>query len=196
MLLRIKENARLKKDFAFETTLSSKSFLPFLKKIKSEGYRINLIYVWLKNPELAIDRIKNRVLAGGHFVPDEVVKRRYHRSMKNLVNLYLLVADSWEIYDNSFISAKLIAKKGINSNEEIFSFRTFHKIMNQKIKEPTEDYSSGSFEKVMKEAIEEELEKRRRLGLPIVIWKDGKIVNLTPEEFEILRDGREGKEKE
>lgn len=195
MLHKIKENVSLKKNFAFETTLSSKSFFPFLKKIKIEGYKINLIYIWLKNPELAIDRIRNRILIGGHFIPDEVVKRRYYRSMKNLVNLYLPIADRWEIYDNSYITAQLVAKKEVNSDKKIFLTETFSKIMNQTIKEPSSDYSSDKIEKAVKEAIEEELEKRRRLGLPIAIWKNGKVVNLSPEEFEILRDQEKEKNK-
>jgi predicted ABC-type ATPase len=101
MLERMSSLAESGVDFAFESTLASRSFVPFLKNCKARGYEIHLLYVWLDSPERAIERVANRVLEGGHFVPDETVKRRYETGRKNFVQLYLPLADSWRVFDNS-----------------------------------------------------------------------------------------------
>ena len=68
-------------DFAFETTLTSRSFAPWLAALRAEqGYSVALDYLGVPNPELSIVRIEGRVQQGGHFVPDEIVKRR-HRGL-------------------------------------------------------------------------------------------------------------------
>ena len=101
LLTKIKELAESKQDFAFETTLASRSFLPFLKDCKKNGYSIHLIYFYLANSTLALNRVKQRVQKGGHSIPEDVVHRRYKRSLLNLFNLYLPIVDYWMIYDNS-----------------------------------------------------------------------------------------------
>jgi predicted ABC-type ATPase len=101
MLERIRHLSEQKKDFAFETTMASKSFAPLLKKCKKEGYQINLIYLWLESPELAIARVFDRVQNGGHHIPDDIVRRRYQRSIQNLINIYMPLADEWALYNNS-----------------------------------------------------------------------------------------------
>ena len=78
MLERVRELAAEGKDFAFETTLASRSFAPWIAKLRKEqGYVFRLNYLWIPGPELSIGRIKGRVRDGGHFVPDDVVRRRY-----------------------------------------------------------------------------------------------------------------------
>jgi predicted ABC-type ATPase len=101
MLQRIHELAAKQVDFAFEITLASRSFVPLLKQFKAEGYQIVLSYFYLENPELAVSRLTERVLAGGHHIPESVIRRRYTRSLENLTTLYLSLADACEIYDNS-----------------------------------------------------------------------------------------------
>ena len=101
-------------NFAFETTLAARSFAPFLRKCQAQSYQVNLIYVWLDTPELAIERVEQRVLAGGHAIPVDIIRRRYDRGRKNLVDLYLKLCDNWSIYDNSGPELKIIATKEIN----------------------------------------------------------------------------------
>ncbi|MDJ0713105.1 MAG: zeta toxin family protein [Prochloraceae cyanobacterium] len=96
-------------DFAFETTLAARTFVSFLRKCKAKGYTINLIYFWLRSPELAIERVARRVESGGHNIPEEVIRRRYDRGRRNLSKLYLPVCDRWIVYDNSSSSPELIA---------------------------------------------------------------------------------------
>jgi len=110
MLERIKHLAENKIDFAFETTLAAKSFLPFVLHCKANGYSVILIYFYLRNVETAIRRIDNRVELGGHAVPHTVVRRRYTRSLHNLFNLYLPHMDDWLIFDNTFDEPVLFAQ--------------------------------------------------------------------------------------
>ncbi len=87
-------------DFAFETTLAARTFAPLLRDYKAKGYTINLIYFWLRSPDLAIERVARRVASGGHSIPEDVIRRRYDRGRRNLIELYLPLCDSWIVYDN------------------------------------------------------------------------------------------------
>jgi predicted ABC-type ATPase len=111
MLKRLHELGVANQDFAFESTLSSKTFAPFLKKLKSQGYHVAIYYFALTSSRLALQRVKLRVSLGGHDVPPDVVKRRYGRSLHNFFQLYLGLADEWMMFDNSSgKSARRIAK--------------------------------------------------------------------------------------
>ena len=97
-------------DFGLESTLASRSFVPFLKNCKSQGYEVHLLYIWLESVDLAIERVAHRVLDGGHNIPEDTIRRRYGASRRNFTELYLPLADSWEIYDNSKDEAVCIAQ--------------------------------------------------------------------------------------
>jgi predicted ABC-type ATPase len=101
MLARLDELARQRADFAFETTMASRTFAPFLRRLKQEGYTVHAVYVWLSSPELAIKRVAARVRRGGHDVPPEVIRRRYRRGLHNFRTLYRALADTWVVCDNS-----------------------------------------------------------------------------------------------
>lgn len=101
MLERLHELARRQVDFAFETTLASRSLAPFIRQLKSSGYTFLLVYLWLENAKLARERIAQRVQSGGHDIPARIVTRRYRRSLVNFFELYQNLADEWRFYDNS-----------------------------------------------------------------------------------------------
>jgi len=101
MLTRLHELGDQGADFAFETTLSSRSFAPFLERLKGSGYRFRLIYLWLRSARQARERVARRVRMGGHDVPAAIVDRRYRRSLANFFGLYQNLADEWRFYDNS-----------------------------------------------------------------------------------------------
>lgn len=109
MLKRLDLLASQRKDFAFETTLSSRHYIQFLRKCHQWGYTINLLYFWLQSHELAISRVKRRVESGGHNIPEDVIIRRYYRGLNNLFKLYLPLCDNWLIYNNSNQNIELIA---------------------------------------------------------------------------------------
>jgi len=110
MLRRIKELIKIQVDFAFETTLATKSYVQFIREAQQQGYFVTLVYLWLISPELAIERVKNRVLTGGHSIPEEVIRRRYWAGIKNLSELYIPICDYWLIIDNSEPPFKIIAE--------------------------------------------------------------------------------------
>ena len=127
LLKQIYELAQKREDFAFESTLAGKSYFPFLKKLKKEGYFIHLFFLWIPNVDLALMRIKKRVANGGHNIPAKDVRRRFRRSIKNLFKLYKPLLDSWVLFDNSGIPPQLIAKAQYD-RLEIFDENLFDKI--------------------------------------------------------------------
>jgi predicted ABC-type ATPase len=107
----LKELDRLAKarlDFAFESTLSGLTYLGRLKRWKATGYQIEIVYLRLASPQLALRRIAARVKQGGHDVPRADVLRRFERGWKNFAAAYRLQADAWAVYDNSGDRPKLL----------------------------------------------------------------------------------------
>ncbi len=122
MLLRLNELAESKKDFAFETTLSTRSFVPRLQEMRENGYEFSLFFLWLVSSELAVLRVAERVRRGGHNIPIEVIERRYEKGLQNFFRLYQPIADSWYFYDNSDIyDLSLIAKGKSRKVEKVFN---------------------------------------------------------------------------
>jgi predicted ABC-type ATPase len=111
MLNRVNELLMTKQDFAFETTLSTLSYVSLIKKAKVAGYNVSLIYFWLSSPEMAKERVAFRVLNGGHYIPDDIVERRYKKGIRNLFKLFMPLVDSFMICDNSSDNTLIIARK-------------------------------------------------------------------------------------
>ena len=101
MLRRIRELARQHVDFAFETTLASRLFAPWLDRLRKERYEVHVVFLYLPSADVAVDRVKNRVQMGGHDVPEGVVRRRYRAGLRNFFRLYQPLAATWRVYDNS-----------------------------------------------------------------------------------------------
>jgi predicted ABC-type ATPase len=101
MLERIRQLAKAQVDFAFETTLASRSFAPWLARLKRSGYHVHVLFLWLESADLAVNRVAARVRLGGHDVPEGTVRRRYQRGLRNFFGLYLPLVDSWQVFDNS-----------------------------------------------------------------------------------------------
>ena len=126
MLKRIQELLDTGSDFAFETTLATKSYLKTIIEAQSKGYFVTLIYFWLNTPELAVERVKKRVLMGGHNIPEEIIYRRYQNGLHNLSKLYIPNSDFWMIIDNSTPPFSVIAEGNkldniLISNQQIFN---------------------------------------------------------------------------
>lgn len=101
MLTRIDELLESGTDFAFETTLSTRSYVNTVKKAQEKGYFVTVLYFWLNTPDLAVERVKIRVEEGGHYIPEGTIRRRYNLGISNMFNLYIPVADYWMFIDNS-----------------------------------------------------------------------------------------------
>ena len=111
MLSRMHELARAGRSFAMETTCAGRGHAGFLRRCRNDGWRVTLIFLWLNDPAIAIQRVARRVAEGGHGIPRDVIIRRYRAGLRNLISLYLPLADTAKIYDNSDGAGILIADK-------------------------------------------------------------------------------------
>jgi len=122
VLEQIDDFARRGEDFAFESTLSGKSYANLLARLKTQNYKLHFFYLWIPNPDLAITRIKGRIAEGGHSVPPDDIRRRFSRSLGNFIKLYKPLADTWMLFDNSGPRPQLVA--GIVNNQEVVFIET------------------------------------------------------------------------
>ena len=110
VLERIVEFTEAQTDFAFETTLSGRTYVPLLQRVRKRGFRLHMFYLWIPSPELALLRIRDRVESGGHNVPERNVRRRFGRTLGNLFTLYRPLLDTLHFFDNSSDTPRLIFK--------------------------------------------------------------------------------------
>jgi len=110
MLERINKLILERQDFAFETTLSTRSYASLIKHAQQSGYVITLVFFWLSSPELAIQRVAERVQHGGHNIPKSTIIRRYYRGLTNLFQLFIPICNLWIMVDNSDKQMSYIAK--------------------------------------------------------------------------------------
>ena len=115
-----------REDFAFETTLSGKTYLRLLQHLLSDGWRIELYYLWLPSVEMSIERVAERVLHGGHGIPHETIIRRYPRSINNLLVYYAPLCTTAICLDNSQVIPEVIFiqdEQGLNvENPALFKW--------------------------------------------------------------------------
>ena len=108
--------------------MATKSYKSKITEAKNKNYTVTLLFFWLQNVDLAIERVKTRVLEGGHNIETEVIKRRYTNGIKNLFDIYLPIADEVMIFDNSEGKHDLIAKKNLETEIDIFNEIKFNKL--------------------------------------------------------------------
>lgn len=119
MLQRIEELLALNVSFSIETTLATRSYINLVRKAQAKGYHVSLLFFWLNSPELAIQRVAERVSKGGHDIPEDIIRRRYISGIRNLFNLFANEVDYWAIFDNSENPRQMIAKGGANKETSI-----------------------------------------------------------------------------
>lgn len=120
MLARLDELARAGRSFAFETTLASRSFAPWIGVRHAQGYQVYLLFLSLPAVSLALARVAARVRAGGHNVAEPVVRRRFRAGVRNFFAMYRNLVDAWQLYDNSAVRApRLLAARAAGASEEI-----------------------------------------------------------------------------
>lgn len=128
MLNRINELLLSNENFAFETTLATKSYRSKIINAQKNNYTVTLLFFWLQNTDLAIERVRTRVLEGGHNIATEVIKRRYQNGIKNLFEIYLSLVDEIMIFDNSYGKPELIAEKILDSEINVLNEMKFNKL--------------------------------------------------------------------
>jgi predicted ABC-type ATPase len=131
MLMRINELLKARVDFAFETTLATRSYLRLVKTAKELGYKVTLLFIWLDSPETAIQRVAKRVAKGGHNIPQDVVERRYYRGIANLITLFIPAADAWMIVNSTNVVIEPIAEGGQDIGNIISNYYIWGVILDQ-----------------------------------------------------------------
>ena len=129
MLRRMNDLLAEGEDFAFETTLATRSYVKFIERAHARGYFVTLLFFWLPTPRQAVERVATRVREGGHTIPSEVIRRRYANGIANLTELYTPICDFWTIYDNSSADAEVkIVASGVRNItihvEDTLSYQT------------------------------------------------------------------------
>ena len=128
MLKRIDELLATRTSFSIETTLATRSYTRLITRAQSAGYKVSLIYFWLNSPELAVNRVLQRVNEGGHNVPIDTIYRRYQAGINNLFRIYAPRVDYWLLADNS-VSPRVIVAEGCQQGEDrIYELELFNRI--------------------------------------------------------------------
>jgi predicted ABC-type ATPase len=121
MLSRIHELMKARVDFAFETTLATRSYVSLVKAAQQVGYKVKLLFIWLDSPLTAIQRVADRVAEGGHNIPNDIIERRYFRGIFNLMSLYIPVCDSWIVVNNRNVVPEVVAKGSLSGENIILN---------------------------------------------------------------------------
>lgn len=129
MLLKIRYLLKKQSDFAVETTLATRTLLKTAKMAQNAGYTVTLLYFWLNSPELAIERVKARVESGGHNIPEETIRRRYHVGIDYFFHYYAPISERWILADNSQIPFRVIAEGSKDEAINIKDEDTYNKIL-------------------------------------------------------------------
>lgn len=129
MLERIDYLLEQGESFSIETTLATKSYIRLVERTQGLGYMVHLIFFWLETPELAVNRVAERVSKGGHNIPIEVIERRYKAGINNLFKLFMGKVDVWSVYDNSRQPRIYLATGGKNIGTMVLNKNRFSKLM-------------------------------------------------------------------
>ena len=120
MLMKIRNLLKRNEDFAVETTLATRTLLKTVKSAQAAGYTVTLLYFWLNSPDLAVERVRARVEAGGHNIPEETIRRRYNTGIYYFFKLYAPISERWILADNSQLPFRVIAE---GSKDEVINIR-------------------------------------------------------------------------
>lgn len=112
LLKRLRALAAQRRNFAFETTPATRSYAGWLRQLRLAGYAAHLVFLWLRDVGIAFERVKERVRAGGHYVPDEVIRRKSSRGVQNFFGLYQHLVSTWAVYDPSIVNAPTLIAAG------------------------------------------------------------------------------------
>lgn len=194
MLGRLDALTRERKDIAFETTLSSASMRNRISAMREAGYVFTLVYVWLPSAEMSIERVAARVNAGGHHIPEDVIRRRYPRSLDNLFNAFMPLADSWIMLNNSRRDRPaMIAERDVSGTTRIYDQPLWDELrrkymkptdsLREQVAVPAPAFTMQDIYQAACRAVEEALARHKALGQYVVVWEGGKPVRLQPEDI-------------
>lgn len=106
---RIRQLVADKIGFTWETTMSGRSAAGWLREAKAAGFTVKCYFLWVKDVDITMARIRFRVGEGGHNIPEEVSRRRFYKTLQNLFQVYRPLFDSWKLYENDLGRPRLLA---------------------------------------------------------------------------------------
>lgn len=113
MLTRLRELLAAGETFALETTLATRHYLAFIREAQAQGYMVHLLFFWLSSVEAAVERVRVRVLEGGHNIPEDVIRRRYELGLRYFFGRYQNAVESWTFVDSTERLGRVIAQGGM-----------------------------------------------------------------------------------
>ena len=197
MLARLSELARHREDFAFETTLSGRAYVPLLREMRAAGYHIRLDFLWIPNLDLTQERVRQRVRKGGHDIPGDVQQRRFYVGIRNFAGLYRPFFHCCRLFDNTGDNPILTAeeKDGIFAVADAARLAMIERSANVRfmpgvrlklIEEPvtfTPEEETRRAMRAMRKAYADAILENLRYGLPVIQWREGRGVVAIPAEL-------------
>jgi len=199
MLRRLRELAERREDFAFETTLSGRAYVPLLRDLRAAGYRIQLDFLWIPDLSIVRSRVGQRVTKGGHDIPEGVQLRRFHSGIRNLADLYRPLLDHWRLYDNTGRKPHPVAEERdglltvsdaarLALIERSAKVRFMSEGTPSAVEEPvtmTPDEESRRSLRAMRKAFADVVLENKAYGLPVIQWREGRgMVEVPAEQLE------------
>lgn len=163
--------------------------------MQASGYRFHLFFFWLPSADAAVQRVAARVASGGHNIPEDVIRRRYERGLDNFFNSYSPVADTWVFADNTDRPPRRIAWRDIGDSVRIGDNSLWRQLTARYMKPRVEEqqtaaeaeqtWTSQDIIDAIDRAVRAALKRHKERGESVVVWRDGKIVWLKPEEIDV-----------
>jgi predicted ABC-type ATPase len=108
-LRRIRELIARRTGFTWETTMSGRTAVSWLREARAAGYLLKAYFLWVGDPEVTLRRVRQRVAEGGHNIAEQVSCRRFFKTLQNFLTIYRPLMDSWKLYDNDLPAPRLLA---------------------------------------------------------------------------------------
>jgi hypothetical protein len=154
--------------------------------------RFHLVLLWVPKVEVAIARVRERVLTGGHSVPEETIRRRYQTGLRNFFNIYRPLATAWHFYDNGGGFGPRSSLEDKERRRQRFGIlacgnqsRYNSEVTKKRVKSIEDLFEESTpIEEALKLAVREGLQQHKKLGNPIAVWENGKLVWIPAEEID------------
>lgn len=190
LLQRFEELAGRRKSFALETTFAGRALGARLRRLRKDGYCVQVLFLWLPSADLAVARVADRVRLGGHDVPEPTVRSRYRRGLQNLLGIYRPLAATWQLWDSSARSPQLVAFGEEDRRLSVVGPDLWAKVLEGAQPPPAVACAGpdpgmrlsgrGRIEAALARAAREAADAHRRQGLPLVIWEQGRLAWVPP----------------
>lgn len=198
MLQQLRELAASRTSFAYETTLASRTYAPWIRQLRMQGWLFHVVFLWLPSADLAVERVLIRARLGGHPVPEEVVRRRYAAGLQNFFSLYRPLAETWQMYDNSDVFGRLIAAgRGKGWPKPLIGPCGMESSRSTAVSKEPRDITEilldhTVVQRALRKGVRKAILSHQRAGQPLVLWRNGRIEWVEAGRLKITTPRRKG----